>query len=204
MTPMSMYSTREAFDLYTYYMAMKKHFTTSYDFIKYGGKMRLSVDSFENRKDKFFFYKLAKRKDSKNFVLANLVKNPDLWIGNLIDSEDANTCYTEWAKRQQSLSYIFTNDLEELDVDFNSNFLVEDGQYPNVIKLYNSKKISIETLIIFDDLTGCFKYWTTAINDTIVYPSINNTVKKYKPFLDYDKVKMRNICLDKYTALVYN
>jgi hypothetical protein len=95
-------------------MAMRKHFTTSYDFVKYGGKMRLSVDSFEIRRDKFFFYKLSKRKDSKDFVLANLIVNPDIWIGNLVDSEDANTNYTEWQNRQQSLSYIFKNDLHEL------------------------------------------------------------------------------------------
>jgi hypothetical protein len=201
MTSTSLYSTRDAFDLYSYYMAMKRHFTSSYDFVKYGGKMKLSVDSFENRKDKFFFYKLAKRKDSKNFVLANLIKNPDIWIGNLIDSEDANACYLEWSKRQQSLSYIFKNDLEELDDDFNQNFVVEGGQYPNVLRLYNSKKISIETLVILDDLTNCFKYWDKTINDTIVYPSINKVVKKYKPFVDYEKSKMRQICLDKYSVL---
>jgi hypothetical protein len=182
-------------------MAMKRHFTSSYDFVKYGGKMKLSVDSFENRKDKFFFYKLAKRKDCKNFVLANLIKNPDIWIGNLIDSEDANTCYQEWSKRQQSLSYIFKNDLEELDEDFNRNFVVEGGQYPSVLKLYNSKKISIETLVILDDLTNCFRYWDKTINDTIVYPSINKVVNKYKPFVDYEKSKMRQICLDKYSVL---
>ena len=47
----SMYSTRDAFELYSYYMAIKKHFTSTYDFVKYGGKMRLTVDGFENRKD---------------------------------------------------------------------------------------------------------------------------------------------------------
>ena len=197
----SQYSTRDAFDLYSYYMAMRKHFTTSYDFVKYGGKMRLSVDSFENRRDKFFFYKLSKRKDSKDFVLANLIVNPDIWIGNLVDSEDANTNYTEWQKRQQSLSYIFKNDLDELYEDFNQNFIVENGQYPRILKLFNMKQLCIETLVILDDLTGCFKYWDKSINDTIVYPSINKTVKKYKPFLSYDKSKMRQICLDKYTAV---
>jgi hypothetical protein len=196
-----MYSTRDAFDLYSYYMAMRKHFTTSYDFVKYGGKMRLSVDSFENRRDKFFFYKLSKRKDSKDFVLANLIVNPDIWIGNLVDSEDANTNYTEWQKRQQSLSYIFKNDLDELYEDFNQNFIVENGQYPRILKLFNMKQLCIETLVILDDLTGCFKYWDKSINDTIVYPSINKAVKKYKPFLSYDKSKMRQICLDKYTAV---
>ena len=201
MTSSSMYSTRDAFDLYSYYMAMRKHFTTSYDFVKYGGKMRLSVDSFENRRDKFFFYKLSKRKDSKDFVLANLIVNPDIWIGNLVDSEDANTNYTEWQKRQQSLSYIFKNDLDELYEDFNQNFIVENGQYPRILKLFNMKQLCIETLVILDDLTGCFKYWDKSINDTIVYPSINNIVSKYGPFLNYDKVKMREICIDKYNAV---
>lgn len=201
MTGTSMYSTRDAFELYTYYMAMKKHFTTSYDYVKYGGKMRLSVDSFENRKDKFFFYKLAKRRDCKDFVLANLIQKPNLWIGDLVNSEYANTIYTEWSKRQQAMSYVFKNELEELDDDFNSNFVVEDGQYPSVLKLYNTKRVSIESLIILDDLTQCFKYWDRSINDTIVYPSINKTVQNYKPFLSYDKAKMRKICLDRYSAI---
>jgi|TARA_R110000796_G_scaffold54712_1_gene127865 hypothetical protein len=201
MTGTSMYTTRDAFELYTYYMAMKKHFTTSYDYVKYGGKMRLSVDSFENRKDKFFFYKLAKRRDCKDFVLANLIQKPNLWIGDLVNSEYANTIYTEWSKRQQAITYVFKNELEELDDDFNSNFVVEDGQYPNALKLYNTKRVSIESLIILDDLTHCFKYWDRAINDTIVYPSINKIVQNYKPFLSYDKAKMRKICLDKYSVL---
>ena len=201
MTDRSMYSTREAFELYSYYIALKKHFTTTYDFHKYGGKMRLSLDSFERRKDKFFFYKLGKRKDSKEFLLANIIDNPEMWIGNLIDNKTADEIFREWSKRQQSLGYVFSNELDELNEDFNSNFIVEDGQYSRVLQLYNMKRLSIETLIILDDLTGCFKYWDKSINDTIVYPSINKIVKKYRPFLNYDKVKMKQICLDKYSAV---
>ena len=133
----SMYSTRDAFELYSYYMAIKKHFTSTYDFVKYGGKMRLTVDGFENRKDKFFFYKLSKRKDAKDFILANILKKPDLWIGNLIDSHEAEEVYTEWSKRQQSLTYTFKNDLDELDDDFNANIVVEDGAYPKLLSLFN-------------------------------------------------------------------
>mgnify|MGYP001161471137 FL=1 len=197
----SVYSTREAFELYSYYMAIKKHFTSSYDFVKYGGKMRLTVDGFENRKDKFFFYKLSKRKEAKDFILANILKNPNVWIGNLIDSDEATAVYTEWSKRQQSLSYLFKNELDELDDDFNANIVVENGQYPRLLSLYNKKRVSIESLIILDDLIHCFKYWDKQINDTIVYPDINKTVKNYKPFIDYDKVKMKQIVLDKYNAI---
>ena len=201
MAQQSLYSTREGFELYSYYIALKKHFTSTYDFFKYGGKMRLTVDSFERRKDKFFFYKLGKRKDCKEFLLANVIVDPDVWIGNLVDSKDADEIFREWSKRQQSLGYMFSNELDELNEDFNSNFVVVDGQYSRVLQLYNMKRLSIETLIILDDLTGCFKYWDKSIHDTIVYPSINKIVKKYRPFLNYDKVKMREICLDKYNAV---
>jgi len=180
-------------------MAIKKHFTSTYDFVKYGGKMRLTVDGFENRKDKFFFYKLSKRKEAKDFILANILKKPDLWIGNLIDSHEAEEVYTEWSKRQQSLSYTFKNDLDELDDDFNANIVVEDGEYPKLLSLFNRRRVCIETLIIIDELTGCFKYWEKTIRDTIVFPDINKTVNNYKPFLDYDKVKMKKIVLDKYS-----
>ena len=198
----SLYSTKDAFDVYICYLALKRHFTSSYDYFKYNGKVNARIDAFENRKDKFFFFKLAKRKDYKDFLIANLVANPEVWIGDLVDSETANDNFMQWSKRQQSLSYVFGNELDELDEDFNTNFVVEDGQYPRVLSLYNMKRVSIETLVILNDLTKCFKYWDKAINDTIVYPSINNIVKTYGPFLNYDKVKMRKICLDKYTAIL--
>jgi hypothetical protein len=180
---------------------MKRHFTSSYDYFKYNGKVNARVDAFENRKDKFFFFKLAKRKDYKEFLLANMINNPNVWVGDLVDDDTANETFMNWSKRQQSLGYMFSNELDELDEDFNSNFVVEDGQYPRVLSLYNMKRISIETLVILSDLTGCFKYWDKSINDTIVYPSINNIVSKYGPFLNYDKVKMREICIDKYNAV---
>ena len=153
-------------------VAIKKHFTSTYDFAKYGGKMRLTLDGSENRKDKFLFYKLSKRKDAKDYILANILKKHDLWIGNLVDdSHEAEEVYTEWSKRQQSLSYVFRNELDELDDDFNANIIVNDGAYTN----------------------------------TIVVPDINKTVNNYKPFIDFDKAKMRKIVLDKYNAIVkYN
>jgi len=197
----SVYSTRDAFETYVYYLALKRHFTSNYDFVKYNGKVNARVDAFERRKDKFFFFKLSKRKDVKNFILANLLLKPDAWAGSLVDSPEADKVYTEWSKRQQSLSYLFKSDLDELDDDFNSNIIVENGQYPRVLSLYNKKRISIESLVILDDLTGCFKYWDKSITDTIVYPSINKTVNNYKPFIDYDKVKMKKIVLDKYNAI---
>ena len=195
-----LYSTRDAFDIYVYYLAMKRHFTSNYDFIKYNGKVNASSHSFENRKDKFFFYRLSKMPESKDLILANLLDDPTKWIGEFLDDK-AHEIYHEWLKRKQSLGYVFRTDLSELDEDFNSNFVVTDGQHPRLLKLYMMNRVSIETLAILENMVKYFRHWDKNISDNIVYPDINNKVKKYSPFLDYDKDKMRKIVLDKYNAI---
>ena len=194
---MTMYSTTDAFDIYVYYLALKRHFTSNYDFFKYNGKVKANAMSFENRKDKFFFYKLSKKKEAKDIILANMLANPNAWAGELLDDK-AESIYKEWIKRKQSLTYQFKSDIINLDDDFNDNFVVHDGQHPRLLKLYMMNDISLETLVMICDITNCIGHWEKNISDTIVFPDINKLVRKYRPFLDYDKQKTRKILLDKY------
>lgn len=197
---MSAYSTTDAFNIYVYYLALKRHFTSSYDYFKYNGKVKANTMSFENRKDKFFFYKLSKRKDAQELILANMLVDPNVWAGDLLDDK-ASEVYQSWAKRKQALTYNFKSDINNLDDDFNANFYVEEGQHPRVVKLYNMRKISLETLVILCDLVKCMGYWEKNINDTIVWPATAQLIKKYRPFLDYDKPKMKQILLDRFEEL---
>jgi len=197
---MSIYSTQDAFAIYIYYLALKRHFTTDYDFFKYNGKVKSSQQAFENRKDKFFFYKLSRRKDAKEFILANMIAEPTLWIGDVLDNERAEEIFQEWTKRQQSLSQVFKNDLSELNPDFNSNLLVKDGQYPYLLKLYNMRRVNTETLVIIDDLVGNFSYWEKKIADPIIFPSINRLVSKVRPFIQYERAKMKSILVEQFKS----
>ena len=197
---MSLYNTRDAYEMYVYYLALKRHFTSSYDYHKYNGKINASITSFETRKDKFFFYKLSKRNNAKDFILANMVKNPKIWIGDML-SENGEQVFTEWTKKQQSLSYIFKSELGKLDEDFDSNLITKDGQHPKLLRLHTSGNISIETLIIIDDLTNVFSYWSRKILDNIIFPDILNMCNKYKPFLNYDKSKMKQILVTQFTTV---
>jgi hypothetical protein len=196
---MIVHSTRDAYDLYIYYLALKKHFTTEYDYFKYNGKVKASQQAFENRKDKFHFYKLAKRKDVKEFILANIMSDPTLWIGDLIDNNRAEDIYLNWNRKQQTLSYVFLNDLSELEDDFNSNLEVKDGQHPRLLELYNMKKVSVETLIIIDDFVKNFSYWEKKITDPIIFPQIKRSVEKIRPFFTYDKLKMKQTLLERFS-----
>ena len=195
---MSLYNTRDAYEMYVYYLALKRHFTSSYDYHKYNGKINASITSFETRKDKFFFYKLSKRSDAKDFILSNMVNNPKIWIGDML-SDNGEQVFTGWARRQQSLSYIFKSELGKLDEDFDSNLITKDGQHPKLLRLHTSGNISKETLIIIDDLTNVFSYWSKKILDNIIFPDILNICNKYKPFLNYDKSKMKQILVAHFT-----
>lgn len=194
---MGVYSTKDAFDIYIYYLAVKRHFTSSYDFFKYNGKVNANSHSFENRKDKFHFYKLSKMTEAKDLILANLLENPKTWAGDLIEPK-AKDIYQSWSKKQQSLGYVFRNDISNLNFDDPNKDLLTQGEHPNLLKMYIADKICIETLIILDDLLNFFPYWDKKIEDKILWPDINNRVRKYKPFLNYEKSKMRKILLDKY------
>lgn len=191
-----------AFECYKEYLALKNHFSKpSYDYFKYNGKSKLSYDKFETRSDKLFFQKIAKHPDPKNFLLANLLRDEKTWIKDIAYSEDANRVYQEWSKRIQSLTYVVKNDLGHLLPDFNSNFIVASSSHPHIVKLYLSNTVCLETLIILSDLVNCLTYWNKNMEYDPVWEQLSNKIKKYKPFINYDKAKMCKIVLDFYADL---
>lgn len=188
-----------AYDVFKDYIALKNHFTTkSYDYFKYQGKSRsITPEKYNQRKDKVFFMKLAKHRDPKNFLVANFIEG-DTWIGSLAYNEQAQSTYTNWLKRTQSLTYIFQNEIEKLDDDFNSNFVITDGQHPHALKLFLRKEISIETLVILIDIVRCYSRWQKHLEDDIVWKDLSHKLAKYRPFLQYDKAKCKKILLEKF------
>ena len=96
---MNTYSTRNAYDTYIAYLALQRHFTSSYDYFKYNGKVNASPQSFEIRKDKFQFYKLSKHNDYKNYIVANMVNSDKkIWVGDLLTNE-SDDIYKQWLKK---------------------------------------------------------------------------------------------------------
>lgn len=188
------------YEAYKLYVALKNHFNSdTYDFFRYGGKTRANAKSFDARHDKYFFSKLAKHKDIERYIVANIVEdNPNVWVGDLANEQRAEDNYKKWLGRQESLTYTFMNDLDQLDPVYNNNLIVEKSQHPLLLKLYIKKKIHIETLIILDDLCGFFRHWNKQIEEDIIWPMVYRKCKKYRPFLKYNKDKLRQVVVDKF------
>ena len=148
------------FDAYKQYLSLKNHFTKEkYDYHKYCGKSRATVQSFYKRKDRFWFEKLARNKNDKEvieFFVSNFITCTDpskLWIGEMIREGEGR--YTSWKKRTQSLSYVFKEEMEKIlvNTDLDTVFTSSNG-HPPVLKKYLSGQISIEPVVICDIILG--------------------------------------------------
>lgn len=187
------------FEAYTTFLALKNHFTTDYDYIKYNGKTSASPSSFHLRKDKYQFYKLSKHKDPVKYLISNFVDGDLKWIGDLFN-DNSDKVYNNWLKRQQSLTYIFEQDLNKLCTKFNDNVIVKNGQHPYLLKQYLRREISIETVIVLNDIFGFFGHWNKKIEDTVLWPSIYKKLMKYKPFFHYDTFRCRDAVKKVFTS----
>jgi len=187
------------YDAFGIYQALKLHFTQdSYDFFKYNGKTHLSVNAFENRKDKYHFYKLSRKYTDKqnltDFIVANLLVSDRLWVGDLL-SEDADVRYRTRQKVLQSLSYVFENDCRTLFEGQNPNDIlkVSDGDYPVLLRKAVRNEIAIETVCILNKILDFVPKWDKQITDTIRWPDYRKKLLKYASFLPQDTVKYKLI-----------
>ena len=185
------------FQAYKEYIALKLHFTSDYDYFRYNGKTSVTPKSFNERKDKFHFKRLAKKYDDSTIIeyfIANIIDNKQ-WIGNM----DMAT-YSQWQAKIQSIEYIFSNDVEKLltnVTDFDIIFNSDKGNHPKLVKAYLGKKISLETLVIFEKLLQFRKTFNKEITDQIIWPKVNMLIEKYEPFVEANISRCRKILLEK-------
>jgi hypothetical protein len=186
------------FETYQHYLSLKNHFTNpKYDFFKYGAKTRASVTSFNKRKDKYWFEKTSRKYSDKevvDFLVSNFVSadNPqNLWIGEIINSGERT--YADWMRRQQSLTYLFKEQSNELF----SETKLEDALncskgHPPILKKFLSGQLSLETLTIYEKIFHFSKDFDKKLLDP-VWETVSLKIKKYMPFINIDVFSYKKI-----------
>jgi len=187
------------FEAYKLYNALKQHFRDEkYNFFKYNGKTKLTDSTFEKRKDKYFFKKLSLHPDPKGFLIANFSKcGYTIWIGDLVKSPEYQDNYRKWAASLGSLSYNLSNEISSLSDDL-SSLIKTSGDYPKLFQLYVDGSLSTESLIAMDYVLNFISYWDKLIDDPIFYQDVISRVRKYKPFVQIDMVKIKKILKEKW------
>ena len=188
----------DPYEVYIKYLALKSHFSDlNYDYFKYNGKVKAWRSTFDTRKDKYFFYKLSKKKDPIEYLVANFIGSNDFYIGN-IRADESDQIYMDYKKRKESLSYIFKSDLSKMKENFNDNIVVPDNEHPYLLRLYMRGDISLETLTLINKCVNIFDYWDKELKDDIMWPDIKLKAVKYDPFMSVDINKYREIILSNF------
>ena len=141
-------------------------------------------------------------KDIKNFLLANLVYGRgDVWIGDIVNNEQSELLYKRYLKTRDSLAYTFSQDLTKLNDDVRENYVVKQGQHPVLLKLLLQDEITIETVVILEDMWKFKPMWDDQIIDTIVWPSYSLKIERFRPFLNYDKKKFLELAIEHFRSV---
>jgi len=184
---------------YKTYISVKNHFTQEkYDYHKYCGKVKSSLESFYKRKDRFFFEKMSRQKsddDVINFFIANFSSCDDpqsLWIGDII--KEGESVYSDWKKKQQSLSYFFSQEISSIFSydQFDDVFSIKGSSHPKILKKFLKKEISLETMVILDKILSYRKHFDKKLSDP-VWQFVSMKIKKYSPFIHIDILTFKKI-----------
>jgi hypothetical protein len=197
------------FGVYQTFVALKNHFILdSYDYVKYNGKSRVSIDSYLKRKDKFFFEKIGRNVSSmdelKDFIIGNLCHganglhiNPEkIWAGDLTTTNARNHALAFMAKKQ-ALDYYVKKDLTTIKECIRIRELEErpNGHLPFLLELYYNGDILPETIVILNSLQNLYAIWDKRLQSDPIWV-------KTKAFLvKYEKLVLPNIDRTKYKKL---
>lgn len=195
----------DPFESYKLYNALKLHFETDYDAVKYNFKSNVSSQSFFKRRDKYFFAKIAKHyeKDLKGYYIANF-KHGVSYVGEMVN-EVGEKNYIEHKKTLESLTRVFQNDINKLSeqkMEFDDLFQSQDGQHPLIIQLWMQEEITLETVVILNSLIGFIPRESKKISDTLIWPDIKRKIEKYTPFVNFDSTKCKLIILNGFTNTI--
>jgi hypothetical protein len=181
---------------YQLFLALRTHFTSNkYDFFQMHGKLRATKESYTKRNDRMFFEKLAKTYDPetlRDFYVANFLEDKH-YITELLD-DTATTNLVKYQGRRQALSYNVSNDVDMVLRNGSCDaFKTHSDQYPGVLVLYLQRRICMESLVVMNDFILFREKFDKYYDDDVIWPKVSLKMQKYRPFIKYDKERMKLI-----------
>lgn len=183
-------------------MAVKLHFTTDkFDVFKNGGRVKGSLDAFKNRSDRFQFEQIAHKLQEDRKLIQFYVANFAYGFQHAVWShEEAHENYTTWLKRKESIAYIFKQDLDAIllhcekeKLDKKRLYSFYAGNYPELLKLYVGKHITLETMRILDDFDNYLSEWKQNDSLSLLWSDERRRIEKAQGFVKYDARRIKPI-----------
>jgi len=183
------------FDAYVLYLAFKMHFSSgSYNFFKFNGKTKATQTSYNSRKDKYYFDKLAIKFSREKIIekmLVEQIDNPNFWVKDLLE-KDNETRYLKFRgfiegiqyslKKEFSFikEYCLKSEMEIIDV-----FKIREGTHPIIFKFLLRKDIRLETFIALDSVMLISNNMNKRKEFDPIWTEHYALMSKYYPFISH-------------------
>jgi hypothetical protein len=192
----------DGFSAYKFYLAIRLHYTRdSYDVFEKRGAVKYTREQFDKRNDRTLFEKLARKYPKEpqliQFYVSNFAYGNDSPVYELSHAE---TYYTNWLRRKESITQVFTDELNCIIIDSEKNKLSKEEilefgfcQPPSILTLLISNRISLETVCILNDFMDLISTWHISGYMQTMWEKDIRRICKSKRFVKYNRDKIISI-----------
>lgn len=182
-----------AFEAFQMFSALHLHFTSDYDYFKYGGRVRGKIENFEKRKDRALFARVAQKYNPETLITGSVM------LGDVKHITGCSEQYqTQFEKYLDNGSYLFSEDIKKLRDDFNSNFTVDqNNNIPYSIKLWTDGEVSYHTCCVLETLLNSDAKWRMK-DQYFIFGNLSKKIVKGAPFFNIDHDKYKALLLKRF------
>ena len=173
----------DGYQTYQIYQSLKLHFTSDYDAVKYNYRTAVKRDTFERRRDRYFFEKLSRRFDKEKLIhyfTSNLIQNPNVWIGDMSDE-----IYNAYIARYDKLTYMLSQDMNlmsDKEYSFDQLCTTSDDNTTNVfLESLRTDEIHLESVVLVDIMVNFLNRLKSDLSDPLgINKDLIDLLLKYK------------------------
>lgn len=173
----------DGYQTYQIYQSLKLHFTSDYDAVKYNYRTAVKRDTFERRRDRYFFEKLSRRFNKEKLIhyfTSNLIQNPSVWIGDMSDE-----IYNDYIARYDKLTYMLSQDMNLMSdkgYSFDQLCTTSDNNSSNLfLESLRADEIQLESVVLVDIMVNFLNRLKSDLSDPLgINKDLIDLLLKYK------------------------
>ena len=161
----------KAAEIYMMHQALKRHFTSSYDFFKYNGQIKIGKNRRKHSDHVYSRLSITLQdKEVQPFLVAHMLQDANQWIGTMVGSD----VWPEQKKKLLRLHEVYVTDSKTIvefcvEHDYTLQQVFETNRnYPIVVKLCQQGYIELETLIILNRIMNFMAEANVDFKDDII------------------------------------
>lgn len=184
---------------YNLYLTIKKHYTNQKYDVFDKNPVKLPLEKFITRPERFRFDRLVRRFDTAKDLVQYYVANFALDTSDFLyqPEELGDSSYVKWETFKQSMSYQYSADIDRV-IQFleRNNISVEklfDSDNHLLLYLFSKQLVSVQSVVILNSHYNFLNSWVESSRINPLYKKLAFRAQKTVGFVKFNKDSLINI-----------